>query len=106
MKALPSGLIAIRDNARTRRDHERRLDDHERSAHRQRTDQADYETAEKRRLASLDDARVAREREELVATELGHLARRGQRLAASLRDDVVADGRRDLKSRYAELNES
>ena len=105
LKAVPGGLIAIRDNGRTRRDHQRRLHDHESQRHQQRRDLSRYESAEKRRVESLADARAAREREERVATELGHVAHQARRLAASLREDVVVHQVRELKNRYAELNE-
>jgi len=106
LKAIPSGVIAARDNARARRDHQRRLDDHERETDRRRREISGHETAERRRLASLGQARAEREREERVATELGNIAHQGQRLAASLRDNVVAHRLKELTTRYTELNES
>jgi nucleoside phosphorylase len=106
LKAIPSGLIAVRDNARTRTNHKRRLDEYERSTGQQRQAVSSYQKAEKRRLESLKNARAAHEREERVATELSHIAHQGQRLAASLRDGVVVHQLRDLKNRYAELDQS
>ena len=105
LKAVPSGLIAVRDNARTRSDHQRRLDRYERDTREQRQAVASYEKAERRRLESLGNARTAREQEERVAIELGHIAHEARRLAASLRDVVVVHHVRDLKTRYAELHQ-
>jgi nucleoside phosphorylase len=105
VKALPSGLIAVRDNARTRSDHQRRVNEYERATSTQASATAAHEAAEKRRVKALDDAHAARGREEQVAVELENVAHQSRRLAASLRDDMVAHKLRDLTSRYAELNE-